>query len=263
MADEQQNQQPVEHVTIKAPDFMENAVHGWFSILEAQFVLRKVTAADTKFFNAISHLPAKVVQNLPTTVCESHDYDTLKNAVISSYEKSKPEILEKLMSSTTLSGRPSLYLQQLRSLADQINVGEDIIRHKFIQVLPQSISAVIASQTSLDLQALGKLADDLFPYFNKTVNAVNDTTSQASTNQNAKNNSSSSSNNSNSNLPVGLRPFNKNQRPKVCRGHLYFGDKSKFCKEWCRWPKKDSSIKMQPSSRAPSPSPSASNFSSF
>ena len=40
-------------VNIKAPEFMETAVIGWFTILEAQFHSRNVTASKTKFYEVV------------------------------------------------------------------------------------------------------------------------------------------------------------------------------------------------------------------
>lgn len=245
----------VEHVTIKAPEFMETAAAAWFSIIEAQFVLKGITASQTKFYHVLSILPGTVAALLPATVFEAKEYKLLKEAVISSYEKSKPEILERLLSSTRLTGRPSMYLKEIISLAAPIAIGEDMIRHKFIQALPQSISAVIASQSNLDLTALGKLADDLLPYFSNQASAMNvqQTAAAATSNTNYNRNYDRT-------WPAGLRPFNSEQRPKVCRAHLYFAGKAKFCKPWCKWPNK-SSCKMLPNSRPASPTRSdKSNF---
>ena len=56
-------------------------------------------------------------------------------------------------------------------------------------------------------------------------------------------------------MPRGVKPFKSNQRPKVCRSHIYFGNSAKFCKPWCQWPDKDANIKVQPNSRSSSPTP--------
>ena len=37
----------LQQINIKTPEFMEMAVNGWFSILEAQFHLRNITASTT------------------------------------------------------------------------------------------------------------------------------------------------------------------------------------------------------------------------
>ena len=144
MVNEQEQPHPnpsaaVDHVSIKAPEFIENAPTAWFSILEAQFQLRGVTVSTTQYYHALSHLPSDVVSRIPHDVFSQQNYESLKTAVVSSYEKSKPEMLEKLMSQSTLSGRPSLYLQEMKTLASKINVADDIIHHKFLKALPNTV----------------------------------------------------------------------------------------------------------------------------
>ena len=52
----------LQQINIKTPEFMETAVNGWFSILEAQFHLRNITASTTKFYT---------VAKIPITILES------------------------------------------------------------------------------------------------------------------------------------------------------------------------------------------------
>ena len=240
------SEEEVNAVAIKPPKFLETSVCGWFAIIEAQFHLKKIKNSTTKFYNIIAALPAEVVSRLPNHVTDptKTNYDELKEKVIGIYEKTKPEMLDKLMQTTTMTGRPSIYLQELMSTAEKIGVGEDIIRHKFIQALPSSISPVIASQGDLEISRLGKLADELLPYMSKPVMSV--PSFQQSKGTNGDKNY----------VPKGVKPFKGNQRPKVCRSHIYFGINAKYCKPWCQWPNKDASIKVEPSSRSSSPSPS-------
>ena len=241
------SEEEVNTVAIKPPKFLETSVSGWFAIVEAQFHLRRVTNDNTKFYSIIAALPAEVVSRLPSNVLDASrsTYDDLKQKVIGIYEKTKPEMLDKLMQTTTMTGRPSIYLQELMSTAEKIGVGEDIVRHKFIQALPSSISPVIASQGDLDLSRLGKLADELLPYLSKSVMSVPQ--------QQQKHGNSSPINKSS--VPRGVIPFKSNQRPKVCRSHIYFGNSAKYCKPWCQWPDKAANIKVEPSSRSSSPNP--------
>ena len=46
---EEQTQQ----VNVKVPKFMETAMNGWFTMLEAQFHLRNVTASKNKFYTVV------------------------------------------------------------------------------------------------------------------------------------------------------------------------------------------------------------------
>ena len=59
-------------------------------------------------------------------------------------------------------------------------------------------------------------------------------------------------------LPINVRPFYRDQRTQICRGHLYFGETSRSCKPWCKWPNKKN-LNIHPSSRLSSPTPSRSS----
>ena len=255
-------------VNITPPEFMETSVPAWFDKLEAQFHLKNITAEKAKFYSVIATLPADVMSKLPraiTNISESN-YSTLKTAVINMYEKTKPELLDRLMKTTSISGRPSIYLQEMISTAERIGVTNDIIRHKFLQALPPTISPVVASQKDLSLIQLGNLADELLPYFSRSaVMAVQPPQVQPSamaisppqvypSPQNFSGNTHQGNRNQGF-IPIGLRPFNRNQRPKVCRAHLYFAETARTCKPWCKWPNREN-CKMQPSSRPASPAPS-------
>ena len=239
----------LQHVAVKPPVFMEANAVAWFSIMEAQFNLSKVTVSVTKFYHVLAALPAEIVGKIPQSVLDSYDYVKLKEAVISAYERTKPEMLDKLMASTCISGRPSVYLNELMSLASRIGVGDDIVRHKFIQALPQSVSLVVASQKQLDLDSLGKLADELLPYFAKNM-SIQQVSSQTFDNRTTSDNGSAKC--GSGQIPIGIRPYSKKQRPKVCRSHLYFAERARYCKPWCKWPGK-TGCTIQPSSRSSSP----------
>lgn len=237
-------------VSIKVPIFSETATAGWFSILESQFHLRSISVDETKFYHVISALPAELISKLPSALMTNKSYNDLKNAVISIHEKTKPELFARLINDTKMTGRPSYYLQELTATANKIGIKEeDLIKHRFIKALPDTISPVIAAQKSLTLEQMGTLADELMPLLQKENFAVSQNTKTDLTYHQPPNTPKPNY----SNQPIGLRPFSKDQRPRVCRGHLYFAEKSRTCKPWCRWPNKQHCT-MQPNSRAPSPS---------
>ena len=225
-------------IGIKAPQFTESSAQGWFAIMEAQFVLKNITVSSTKFYNALAALPPDLVVKLPGQILEAKDYDHLKKEVISIYEATKPELFSQLINETKMTGKPSLYLQELLCIAKKVGVGEDLVRHRFIKSLPQSISPVIAAQQDLPLSRLGKMADELIPLLHKEIYAVTPPPRNSYSNG----------------IPIGLRPYREKQRPNICRGHIYYASKSNTCKPWCRWPDKQN-CKIHPTSRASSPAP--------
>ena len=255
---------PVQFVAIKAPPFLETAATAWFAILEAQFHLRSIKSEETKFYHALAALPPEIISRLPADVLSSSTYSSLKSSVIGIYESTKPELFEQLISTTKLTGRPSVFLQEISQIASKVGVNEELVRHKFIQSLHSSISPVLAAQKDLTLSQLGKLADELLPLAQSNIFNVQSSNSrpsspfrnQASTsrhpsqfhNQPFHSRSTSHFNH----IQKNLRPFHENQRPSVCRAHIFYGTKARSCRNWCQWPNKNN-ITIMPNSRPSTP----------
>lgn len=238
--------QVVHAASVRIPSFMETAASGWFAIIEAQFDINKITVSSTKFSHVLSNLPPDLVIKLAPDLLASKSYDDLKAAVIAIHEKTKPELYARLISGSAskMTGRPSYYLQELQTIASKVGVGEDLIRHQFLQALPARIQPVLAAQKTLSLSQLGTLADELMPF--GTADYPVQQVSSERNNHHKRNQDSNS-------IPYGVRPFSKDQRPKVCRWHLYYGTQSRTCKPWCTFPD-ETGCKVLPRSRSSSPS---------
>lgn len=247
------NKEDGQVLAINVPVFRESSPSLWFRVVEAQFKVKGISQSRTKFCNALSHLSMEVLENVPTDILDKEDYDELKQSVISSFEQSKPELFEKLIAAAPATGKPSMYLKELQKIARKVNVGDDLVRHKFINSLPSNIAPVAAAQTTLSLTQLGAMVDDLVPYQAQLhhVAAAPSRTFQKQNDGKIANDRNSVSPR-NPTIPLGLRPFNSNQRPKICRGHLYFAEKSRTCKPWCKYPNKQG-CNIHPSSRSSSP----------
>ena len=154
-------------MSVRPPPFMETAVSGWFAILDAQFHLANVTCDTTKFFHVLASLPADVVARVDPSVIAGQNFSNLKCVVVEMFEKTKPELFEKLISKNVMTGRPSEFLGELREIASKVGVGDDLVRHKFIQSLPSAMSTVLATQRDLTPSQMGKLADELVPLVQK------------------------------------------------------------------------------------------------
>ena len=239
-----------QYVSIKAPQFLEAAAAGFFAILEAQFHLRGITSSETMYFHSLAALPPETVMKIPSSVLAAHDFPSLKESVLALYKESKPELMEKLLSSTRLVGRPSTFLADISRMANQVGVGEDLVRHRFVQALPSNIAVVVAAQQDLTLAQIGKLADELMPLASRCLAAPatprTESSARASSNQQ---------------VSPGVQPFHPEQKPKVCRAHIFYGAKARNCRPWCQWPDKGH-VEIRPSSRASSPLPPSSRGSS-
>ena len=136
----EQSETEVNAVSIRIPPFMESAIRGWFSIVEAQFSLRNINVSSTKYFHVLSALPPEIVTKISASVLNEQSYDALKNALIQNHERTKPELFTRLISQTKMTGRQSYYLHNLMATADKVGVGEDLVNHQFNSALPPSIA---------------------------------------------------------------------------------------------------------------------------
>lgn len=202
--------------------------------MEAQFHLAHITVTTTKFYHALAALPPEVVGQLPASTLSSQDYDSLKAKIVELHEASKPEILDRFLRDRPMTGRPSQYLAEMEQLAAKAGLGEEIVRHRFQKALPSNVGPIIATQKTTPLADLGKLADELLSLCANGL-AIN----RVPRNEPSPSNSSGPQDSVRSHsLSQDLRPFSANQRPKICRSHIFFADRARTCRSWCRWPNK-------------------------
>ena len=244
-------------VSVKAPPFIPSNPTTWFVILEAQFNIAGITVPATKFYHALASLPVDTVSNLDDSVIHGADYDALKRAVIAYHEASRGELFESFLRETPLVGKPSHYLMEMRKVAKKVGVGDDMVRHRFQQALPPSLGPVIATQKTVGLDDLGRLADELVPLLKDQVTCSvtrfhRDSSKHAIHSDNPSHKSIDKSRTS-----LNLVPFSENQRPKICRCHIFFGRNARTCRPWCQWPDKSNCTVKQ--SRSPTPASSRSN----
>lgn len=252
----------VAHVSVRPPPFLHHHAAGWFRILEAQFILARVSVSGTRFNHALSALPADIVAKIPATLLESSDYDGLKTAVLDQFEQSKTEIFNQLTSKAELHGRPSQFLAELQSQAARVGVGPDLVRHRFLQAMPKNLTPVLVAQAEMTLEALGKLADSLREHLPETeVMAVS--TFEAHPRRERRHSRERESRNQQfrrdedrSQGRTAVYSFRPNQRPQVCRAHVFFADRARTCTSWCKFPcdKRRLTVRSSRSqSRSPSP----------
>ena len=268
----------VMHANVKPPAFMDFAVDGWFAIMDAQFHLARITSTQSKFYHVLAALPPDTVSRLAPDVLSRASFQDLKQAVVCLYAQSKPELFDRLISKTHMTGRPSTFLQELRNTASKVGVSEELVRHKMIKSLPPTVGAVLTAQRDLTLTQLGQLADELVPLMQSSCLVAQPHSDRQPrgrspspsesrqprhtsryqedhTHARYKPRQYSPYSDQRADVQMGLHPFHDGQRPKVCRAHVYFGVEARTCKPWCQWPDKKHT-KMTSSSRSSSPMPS-------
>lgn len=110
---------------------------------------------------------------------QTKDYEKLKQSVLSAYEITKPELLEKQMK-TAIADCPSVYLQNMMIISMCMVMNEEIVRHTFIWALSQQVAPVIATQAEMPLVELGKLSDELMPLVINNASALQQLSNETS-----------------------------------------------------------------------------------
>ena len=245
----------VGRVSVKAPTFYRTNPTVWFRQMESQFVLAGVSSDATKFHHILASLPEDVAINLPMEVTS---YEDLKVNVTSMFQKSKTELIEEALGAINLEGqKPSICLLRIqRKLTDcNLSLTDDVLKHRLMQALPPSTRAALSGHLELSVNQFAKLADTIYSYSRDTdtsyVAAVSSnpfaTDFQRIPRRQPLPHSKATSNSTNS-----IEPFATGQKPKICRFHVFYADKARRCKPWCKWPGQRPTI-TDPSSRAASP----------
>ena len=244
-------------ISIATPSFQQHHSAGYFAVLEAQFDVKGVERNDARYAHALSGLPVDIVTKLPPSVLTAKDYPGLRSAVLELFEKSKTEIFRELTASTEITGRPSLFLMELNAQARKVGVGEDLVRHRFLQALQPQAAAILAAQPDLALENLGKLADTLMQHLPQPIAYVNsrDREPRSVARQPEERVSRRDRRDA---APSGLQPFFANQRPQVCRAHLYWGAGARSCRAWCQFPRGPNCRVVDSRTSSPAPSSTAS-----
>jgi len=118
-------------------------------------------------------------------------------------------------------------------MAKQVGAQDELVRHRFQQALPANLAPIIASQTTLGLDELGRLADELVPLIKDQV-----TCDLRNINSFPKNRPNYSNSQNLTSKSLTLQPFSEGQRSRVCRSHIFFGKNARNCRSWCQWPNK-------------------------
>lgn len=154
----------VDRVSVRLPPFWPDDPDIWFAQVEAQFETSRVKTDATKFYTVIQQLDWKVareVRDVITNPPKTGRYEKLKNELLKRLSSSKEQRMRQLLTHEELGDRkPSQFLRHLRSLADT-GVTDDFLRSLWSSRLPNHVQAIIATQTSPQLDEIADLADKI------------------------------------------------------------------------------------------------------
>ncbi|MEE4247140.1 MAG: hypothetical protein V2I33_17135, partial [Kangiellaceae bacterium] len=157
------NQAIVATTSLRPPPFYRNNPRTWFSQLEAQFALARISSQTTQFYHCLANLPEDVAVMIE--IDDAKQYGNLKNAILQAFEKSKTERLEEALGNLQLQGlRPSVAIQKLRRsfLAANLTADDDLLKYRLIKAMPPPVQTALAAQQHLPLTQFIPVADAVF-----------------------------------------------------------------------------------------------------
>ena len=158
--DLQPNQQSVQAVSLKLPEFWPDDPEVWFARVEAQFATRGIQQDATRFDYIVSTLDNSTASEVKAVVLHppnENKYDAIKCALLAAFSKSQAQKDAELLSLSGLGDRkPSALLRRIRSLN---NDAETLRRALFLAQLPSDVRGVLAGQDIQDLDELVRAAD--------------------------------------------------------------------------------------------------------
>lgn len=138
--------EPCNHVAVKVPPIWRTKIKYWFANIEAQFTLAGITTDQTKAAYVIAALDENVMNEIPISIIEKHDYESLKEYIINVFTESDSKRLKHLLDSDSSNiGVREVYANTIATLSGMQNIKEHIIRYKLMQALPDKVKPIIAA----------------------------------------------------------------------------------------------------------------------
>lgn len=154
----------VGRVSIKFPPFWPEEPDLWFSQIEAQFGLNRITSESTRYSYVVANLEgrwANEIKDLIRTPPANEPYSTVKKALVDRLSKSAAQRVRQLIGEAELGDNsPSQFLRRLKSLAGSTPVNDEIMRTLWLQRLPHQVQAILQAQPdTLKIEDLATIAD--------------------------------------------------------------------------------------------------------
>ena len=175
----------IARVSIKIPPLWKRNVRIWFAQVESQFEAAGITNEDTKYNHILGSLEpdiAETVSDLVLTKPAKTPYTTLKTRLITDFTTSDSARVRHLVQELELGDKkPSALLRQMQQLS-QGQCTDQFLRAIFLDRLPVSVKAILATNTSATLEELGQMGDKIIEVLpSTTVAAVSSPTDVDST----------------------------------------------------------------------------------
>lgn len=154
----------VTRVSIRVPPFRPKDPALWFSQIEGQFAVNKITSDATKFYYVLSQLESRYaaeVRDICTDPPATDKYATLKKELLRRLSASQEQQFRELLERTEIGDQtPSQFLRTMKGLANDA-VTDDFLRTLWASRLPPMTRAIITAQADLPLTRLAAIADQI------------------------------------------------------------------------------------------------------
>ena len=165
MSSDEAAPQRVTAISVKLPPFWCSDPQLWFAQVEAQFLLRGISAQRTKFDHVVAALAPEVateVRDIILNPPSSDPYDELRQQLIWRTSQSERRRLQQLLSNHDFGDlTPTRLLWKLQQLRGQ-DMDDPLFREIFFQRLPTNIRMVLASlDDTLSLEELATRAEHM------------------------------------------------------------------------------------------------------
>lgn len=252
--------QPVNHMAVKTLPFSVKHPETWFRQMESQFHLARITSTLTKYHYVLAALPEEVVQDIPPDSEET--YENIKSRVLDSLKGNRHTLIDQALSTVNLDGkRPTQIINEIKRRFADINITADdsIIKSRLLSALPPNIKASLVGHDDQPLDNYARIADSMMAVAGHNLYSLSAATCQSSEpdiaptprcsqmcgveNKNnygnfGRNYHRDQKPNFNRSNKFTVRAFYDEQRPKICNAHIFYADRARTCRPWCKWPVK-------------------------
>lgn len=252
--------EPVAHVAVQMPPFTSSNPTLFFRRAQTQFELRSITSQRTKYLHTFSAIPDDIAELCITEATDANPYDALKQEILSISDRTQHSKLAAAFADLHISDeKPSILLRRVRKIfADAgVQATDEMLVHKLVQALPSSLADLLHAHSQQPVDTFVSVADTVWAARASTTPSASapiaNSTHQSEPAAAACTRFSPRRQHNDLNaLPPGLRPFHRDQRPVICRAHLYYGTDARSCRPWCRFP--SDSPRLHRSQQTPSQS---------
>lgn len=152
---------------IKLPSFYQGSPSTWFILVESSFSLHRITKDETKYHYILTSLPEDIVLSIIDIINdppEEDKYISIKQAILTRHTDSESKRLTKLLDGIAMGDdSPSQYFRRLELTAGASQMlSKDLLRQMWLNGLPQSLRAILASITKTDIATLQSTADKIY-----------------------------------------------------------------------------------------------------